>query len=558
MQRYAQMSFENPVDVIEAFDYDGLAAAFQKIEQAWQSRTLLGYIRYEAKNALLDRAFRSKLPLLYFEVHQTALPMTPAVRPCVPLTAIPSLDFATYRDALLRIKEEIAEGNTYQVNYTYDSHLWTPLAPLDLYEMLLPRQTTPYTAFIENQYESILSFSPELFFEIEGRNIRAKPMKGTASRGKNSVEDDANRIGLQDDAKNRSENVMIVDLLRNDLGKVATPGSVKVTQLFDVETHSTLHQMTSEIVAELNPSTSLWGIFKALFPCGSVTGAPKRSTMAIIDALEKGPRGVYCGAIAFLQPGRATFSVPIRILQRTHDETDYRYRVGSGIVWDSDPQEEWLETQTKTAFLQGDYQLLETIRVTDGVWLYGPEHLARMEQSATALGFPFQKPSMTGQHPDGILRLLLARDGTFTTELHPDKGIHSTRVAIALHCVASFEPLLRHKTTYRPWYTESLEKIRTGELFDELFLNERGEVTEGSRSNLFAQINGVLYTPPLACGLLNGILRQKLLDDGKCQERCLRLDDLQKAGRLFCGNSVRGLVEVQLDSINPDSTCKTK
>jgi len=549
MQRYAQMSFAKPVDVIEAFDYDGLEEAFQKIEQAWQSRTLLGYLRYEAKNALLDRAFRSKLPLLYFEVHQATLPMTPAVRPCVPLTAIPSLDFATYRDALLQIKEEIAEGNTYQVNYTYDSRLRTSLAPLDLYEMLLPRQTTPYTAFIENQYESILSFSPELFFEIEGRTIRAKPMKGTASRGKDNAEDDANRVGLQEDAKNRSENVMIVDLLRNDLGKVATPGSVKVTQLFDVETHSTLHQMTSEIVAELKPSASLWEIFKALFPCGSVTGAPKRSTMSIIDALEKGPRGVYCGAIAFLHPGRATFSVPIRILQRTREESDYRYRVGSGIVWDSDPQEEWLETQTKTAFLQGDYQLLETIRITDGIWLYGEAHLARMEQSAKALGFPFQRPSMT--HPrqsDGILRLLLARDGTFTTELHPDKGIHSTRVAIAPHGVASFEPLLRHKTTYRPWYAQSLEKIRTGELFDELFINEKGELTEGSRSNLFAQLNGVLYTPPLACGLLNGILRQKLLDEGKCQERILRLEDLQKAERLFCGNSVRGLIEVQLDA----------
>lgn len=546
MQRYANMAFESPVEVIEAFDTDGLVDAFKRIEQAWQSRTLLGYIRYEAKNALLDRAFRSKLPLLYFEVHQAALPTTPAVRPCIPLTAIPSIDFATYRDALLKIKEEIAEGNTYQVNYTYDSRLRTSLAPLDLYEMLLPRQTTPYTAFIENQYESILSFSPELFFEIEGRTIRAKPMKGTASRGKDSAEDDANRVGLQEDAKNRSENVMIVDLLRNDLGKVATPGSVKVTQLFEVETHSTLHQMTSEIVAELKESTSLWEIFKALFPCGSVTGAPKRSTMTIIDVLEKGPRGVYCGAIAFLQPGRATFSVPIRILQRTRDETDYRYRVGSGIVWDSNPQQEWLETQTKTAFLQSDYQLLETIRVADGAWLYGEEHLVRMEQSAKALGLPFQKPAITCQHPDGILRLLLARDGTFTTELHPDKGILSTRVAIAPHCVASFEPLLRHKTTYRPWYAENSDKIRAGELFDELFLNEHGEVTEGSRSNLFAQINGVLYTPPLACGLLNGILRQQLLNEGKCQERSLRLEDLQKAEHLFCGNSVRGLVEVQL------------
>jgi para-aminobenzoate synthetase/4-amino-4-deoxychorismate lyase len=334
--------------------------------------------------------------------------------------------------------------------------------------------------------------------------------------------------------------------LRNDLGRVATPGSVKVTQLFEVETHSTLHQMTSEIVAELKESASLWEIFKALFPCGSVTGAPKRSTMAIIDALEKGPRGVYCGAIAFLQPGRATFSVPIRILQRTREEADYRYRVGSGIVWDSNPKEEWLETQTKTAFLQGDYQLLETIRVKDGLWLYGEEHLARMEASAKALGFSFPAQVTQTRHPDTILRLLLSREGVITEELHPDTGIASTRVAFSQQRVSSTELFLRHKTTYRPWYAQSLEKIRKGELFDELFLNERCEVTEGSRSNLFALINGVLYTPPLACGLLNGILRQKLFDEGKCQERILRPEDLLHAERLFCGNSVRGLIEVQL------------
>ncbi len=545
MQLYANRSFGSPVSVIEAFDAEGLADAFSRIEQAWKTSVLLGYIRYEARNALRNPSFRSELPLLYFEVHDTVRPYVPSPRPEVPLTVVPSVDFATYRAALQRIKKEIADGNTYQVNYTYDCRVRTPLPPFELFEMLLPRQTTPYATFIENRYESLLSFSPELFFEIEGRTIRTLPMKGTAPRGKDPAEDESNRRFLRSDLKNRAENVMIVDLLRNDLGQLAVPGSVKAEKLFEVETHKTLHQMTSEVTAELRDDVSLRDVFTALFPCGSVTGAPKRSTMALIDSLEKGARGIYCGAIGFLEPGRATFSVPIRILQRTRDEADYRYRVGSGVVWDSDPQEEWLETQTKTAFLHGEWQILETLRVKDGVCLDGPDHLARMEQSAKALGFAFRRPSLAG-HPDGILRLLLARDGTLTAEHHPYDEIRSVRVRIADVRTASFDPMLRHKTTYRPWYAAALEKIRRGEVFDEIFLNENGEIAEGARSNVFVRLEGVLYTPPLACGLLNGILRQKLLDEGRCRERRLFPADLRAAERIFCGNSVRGLVEVTL------------
>ncbi len=234
MQRYANMTFENPASVIEAFDYQGLMDAFKRIEQCRATHYLLGYIRYEAKNALLDPKFHSDLPLLYLEAHTTFTPYVPAPRPDIPLTVTPSIDFTDYDRALARIKEEIANGNTYQVNYTYDCHIQTALAPLELYEMLRPHQTTPYTAFIENRYESILSFSPELFFELDGATIRAKPMKGTAKRGKDTAEDETNRQLLQGDAKNRSENVMIVDLLRNDLGKVAVPGSVTVKNLFEV------------------------------------------------------------------------------------------------------------------------------------------------------------------------------------------------------------------------------------------------------------------------------------------------------------------------------------
>ncbi len=313
--------------------------------------------------------------------------------------------------------------------------------------------------------------------------------------------------------------------------------------------------MTSEIVATLKDNTSLWEIFLALFPCGSVTGAPKRSTMQIIDSLERGPRGVYCGAIAFLQPGHATFSVPIRILQRTRNEKAYRYRVGSGIVWDSDIQEEWLETQTKTAFLQGDFQLLETIRVRDGFMLYGADHLARMEVSARALGFTYPPSSLpVVPQSDAILRLLLSRDGTLTTETHPYDDIKSTYIQLATTRTTSFAPMLQHKTTYRPWYLPTLEKIRQGLVFDEIFVNEHGALTEGARSNLFLQLKGVLYTPPLSCGLLNGILRQKMLAEGQCVERILSLDDLHHAEHIFCGNSVRGLIKCQLlTPVHPSS-----
>ena len=550
MQRYANRAFENPAEVIEAFDYPGLVEAFQKIEHYRATHDLLGYIRYEAKQTLLDHGFHADLPLLYFEAYSTSSAYVPTPRPDIPLTVTPAIGFTDYERALSRIKEAIADGNTYQVNFTYDCHIQTPLAPLELYEMLRPHQTTPYTAFIENRYESILSFSPELFFELEGTTIRAKPMKGTAKRGKDTAEDETNRQFLQGDEKNRAENVMIVDLLRNDLGKVAIPGSVTVKNLFEVETHKTVHQMTSEIVATLKEQTALWDIFIALFPCGSVTGAPKRSTMQIIDALERGPRGVYCGAIGFLEPGHATFSVPIRILQRTRDETTYRYRVGSGIVWDSDIREEWLETQTKTAFLHGDFHILETIRIQDGALLYGPGHFARMEESAKALGFTYQQPSLSNlPQSDAILRLLLARDGTLTTEAHPYDAVKSTRIQIAATRTTSFDPMLRHKTTYRPWYTATLEKIRQGLVFDEIFVNEEGALTEGARSNLFLQLKGILYTPPLSCGLLNGILRQKMLDEGTCVERRLSLEDLHNAERIFCGNSVRGLVEVQLNEL---------
>lgn len=353
MQIFAGKEFENPIEIIEAFDNESFKRAFSQIEilRKRPNHFLLGYIRYEAKDVFLGKEIKSDLPLLYFEVYKNAqIQRCKDSKKNFVLKPEPDICYKTYEHALKQIKEEISEGNTYQVNYTYDYKIETEMDGFDLYNAILPNQKTPYNAYIKNRYEEILSFSPELFFDLEGNKIRTKPMKGTIKRGKNEKEDNTNIKFLKNDTKNRSENVMIVDLLRNDLGKIAKTGTVKVDKLFEVETHKTVHQMTSEISAELENDITLYKIFNAIYPCGSVTGVPKINTMEIIEKIEVGKRGVYCGAIGLITPEKTVFSVPIRTLQGVNGT--YTCRVGGAIVWDSTPEDEWEETLTKIRFLE--------------------------------------------------------------------------------------------------------------------------------------------------------------------------------------------------------------
>ena len=545
---YCDQLYQNPVQTLVAFDDVEVKEVFDRIEELRHQYILIGYVRYEAKDVWLGKPVKSDLPLVYMQVFQHGENYVPNEPMEIDLEPVPAISYHRYHQDLSKIKSRLHCGDTYQVNYTYDSFVYTNHSAREVYESILPFQKTPYNAFFSNEYEEILSFSPELFFEWEGQKIRTKPMKGTIKRSADAQEDAALKLWLSKDEKNRSENVMIVDLLRNDLGRIAVPNSVQVTELFGVETHPTLHQMTSEIVATVSRDTGLFDLFTALYPCGSITGAPKVSTMDIIEEIEFGPRGVYCGAIAYMTPKKSTFSVPIRILQRAKNEEAYRYRVGGGIVWDSDIASEWFETQVKTRLLKNHARLVETLLVKDGVAVEAQAHWQRMKSSADILGYRWND-DIECLYPtqDGMWRVLLSKSGRVEQEYIAMHPASTNVVRISYEPVFSSEIALRHKTTYRPWYQAAMVKIKQGEVYDELFVNERGEITEGARTNIFAEIDGVLYTPPVSCGLLPGVLRKSLLESGSCQERILTLDDLNRATNLFCGNSVRGLVPVVLE-----------
>lgn len=550
--------FTNSVKVIKAFNTSELISAFEQIEQLKNEFFLVGYLRYEAFNC-----DNSDLPLLYFEVFKDYkeykcknLPFSPKI------VTKPLVSFTEYSNAIRQIKDEIANGNTYEVNYTYDFEVEYDGEEFELFEYLLQKQKTPYNFYMKNDYGTVLSFSPELFFTLKDNHIVTKPMKGTVKRGQSRAEDEKLIEFLKNDEKNRAENVMIVDLLRNDLGRIAKTGSVKVSKLFEIETHKTLHQMTSQIEADLKDNVKLYDIFKAIFPCGSITGAPKISTMRIIDKVEKGSRGIYCGAIGVISPSETIFSVPIRILQKHNSfpsptgeglrvgANTFTYRVGGAIVWDSDIQDEWEETLTKTKFLNENFQLVETIKVENGKMLFADEHFERMKKSADYFGFKFEKQNISpllgrGIKGEGsfIFRILLDKDETITTEYKPLTLSKTNKIRISPITINSQNEFMYHKTTYRPWFYDSYQKISAGEIYDEIFFNEKGELTEGARSNIILQIGGKLYTPPVFCGLLDGIYKRQMKD---VTEKILYKSDLLNAEKIFCVNSVRGMVEVHL------------
>lgn len=550
-QIYAGKIFKHPHAIISAYDNKTFLKAFDEIEKYSQTHFLIGYISYAAKDIFLNKAIQSKTPLLYFEVFTQYAEYQPkTIHKDIFLFPKSLISYSQYKAAFQKIKQHIACGNTYEVNYTYACDVAYAGDILSLYEKLLPLQTTPYNAFIQNDYEEILSFSPELFFIKKGNRILTKPMKGTLPRKSIQSEDEKQIDILKNDIKNRAENVMIVDLLRNDLNKIAVTGSVKVTKLFEVETHKTLHQMTSEIEAELPPGTTHFDSMKAIFPCGSITGAPKIKTMEIIDELETTPRNIYCGAIGYISPEESIFSVPIRILQRNKTHQHFRYHTGGAIVWDSKCRDEWEETLIKTRFISvqnPDFGLIETIKVENMNLVFGNEHLCRLKQSANKLGFIFNPELKKLQaKQNGILRISLSKNGTYEVSYRPMEAHLSTHISISPISVNSKHPLVNHKTSYRPQFENSMLKIKNGELFDELFLNEKGELTEGARSNIILEIGNQCFTPKLESGLLNGIYRQKLLREKKCIEKILYVSDIEKANNIYCINSVRGITKVTL------------
>jgi len=463
----------------------------------------------------------------------------------------PAESFEEYRGDINRIRDYIAAGDCYQVNHTFPLQGDFKGDLQELYHQIGAAQRAQFCAYLDTGRFTILSASPELFFSLKNGVITTRPMKGTARRGRWAGEDLAAIEQLRGSPKERGENLMIVDLLRNDLGIVAEVGSVTVESLFEVETYPTVHQMTSTISAKLRSGTSLTDIIQALFPCGSVTGAPKRRSMEIIAELENAPRGIYCGAIGCVAPGgEALFSVAIRTLLFDEQTNSLTMGVGSAVTWDSEALAEYSECLGKGAFVNrqdNDFRLVESLRLENGSYTLLDRHVARLAASAGYFGFHcFQREisqallNHAAQTP-GLckVRLLLAADGGLeisSETLHDCATL--LHIAVSTVKVDSGDIMRYHKTTRR----EQLDSARSlrPDCDEVLLLNEHGQLTEGSYHTLVVKLDGQLVTPPLACGLLPGVLRGELLELGKITEQTLYPADLKRGEELWVINSVRG------------------
>jgi len=461
----------------------------------------------------------------------------------------PRVDRDEYDRAVARIRELIAAGDTYQVNYSFPLTTSFSGDAYELYRNLCLTQGAPYSAFLDLGRFKVLCLSPELFFARHGNHVITKPMKGTVKRGRWLEEDREMAQWLSTSSKDRAENVMIVDLLRNDLGKVAVPGSVRVSSLFDLERFETVWQMTSTVEATLTEGTSLVDLMTALFPCGSVTGAPKIRTMQIIRELERFPRGAYTGTIGFLKPGGdCIFNVAIRTVVIDTETNVATFGVGGGVTIDSTAEREYEECLVKSRFLHAspvEFQLFESILLEGGKYFLLSRHLERLRNSATYFGFSFPAREISSvldqiaaRNAPGAfkVRLVLWKDGQIETQISLIEHADSiNNIALATHPVDSSDRFLYHKTTLRDYYSE-----------DVIFFNERDEVTESRIANVVVSIDGQLFTPPVSSGLLPGTFRAELLAQGKIKERVITVEELMRAREFFLINSVRKWVNADL------------
>ncbi|MGQ9499967.1 MAG: aminodeoxychorismate synthase component I [Dissulfurimicrobium sp.] len=585
--------FQRPLKIITAYSLEDVEGLYNQIEEAI-SRGLyiagwwcyeLGYAMEPRLRRLLD-VKRPDLPLAWLGVFDAPLifehGMDDGPYICYPGAEsgfkINDLEIDTAKDAYVlavsRIKEFIAAGHTYQVNYTVRGRFDFNGDPVGLYLALRARQATPYSAFIRAGKTSVLSFSPELFLRRDECDILMRPMKGTAKRGKTVQEDIEIANWLKADAKNRAENVMIVDLIRNDLGRISGSRDVRVDDFLRIERYETLFQMTSTVRSTI-PQTTPWSeIFQALFPSGSVTGAPKLRTMEIISELETSPRGIYTGAIGFISPGgKAVLNVAIRTVVLNGGKGEIG--IGSGITMDSNPAAEYDECLLKSKFLINclgktckamqqappvDFSLVETMRLDDKGYALLERHLERLLTSAHYFSFrcdivaikdrlfELVKDIGVGEDTHYKVRLLLERSGDFSIDYSRiELASGRAKVALSEISVDSSDIFLYHKTTFRPIYEMEHERASAKGLFDYIFINERGELTEGTITNIFLETDDGLFTPPVSCGLLNGTLRMELVESGKVAEKIMYPFDLMYARAIYAGNSVRGLVRVALE-----------
>lgn len=578
--------FTAPERLITARSIDDIIPAFDAIEAALAGgKYIAGYFAYELGLALepslqpLLKSPQTLLKLGVFSAPNDAPPADNLYRhKALSIPLKPDWSQSAYTKRFARLKDYITRGHCYQSNLTFAlrGHIQASpdgISAEDIFAAFRQNQPGRYGALLKLGGPEIISFSPELFFERQGQSMRMRPMKGTRPRSQMGGAADDARIAqaMRAEPKSQAENLMIVDLLRNDLSRLAVAGSVKVPELFTLETYPTLHQMTSQVTADLQQDLSWLEIFKGLFPCGSVTGAPKIRAMEIIHELESGPRGPYCGAIGYIAPDNsACFNVAIRTA--IFDQGKLRYNVGSGVVFDSDGIDEYQECLLKSNMLrQEDEHVFETFRRSaDGEFIRLGAHLARLKSACQSLGWDYPNDAIdaalakaaltdTGQALRIRVQVGRSKSGRSYARLNHMPFIDNSAplsVAISKYALTPLRQKAEIKTSRRQFYDGERARIKAqvkalgGAVDEVIFLGEDGHICEGSYSSVYAQIDGQLYTPPLSQNILPSILRAELIETGQAHARQLTRDDLSRADQIYCGNSLRGLVPACLISHN--------
>ena len=556
-------TFTQPIKELKTRDLSEVADLLAQVESYQeQGYYVVGYVSYEAAPAFEEKLAVHNLPLLgeyllYFTVHDrvetSPIPLT-YEEVDLPSKWREQTSAEDYEKAISQIHHHLRQGDTYQVNYTVQLKQDLSANPFAIYNRMVVEQEAGYNAYVEHDEMAVISMSPELFFEQNDRELTTRPMKGTTKRGLTDQEDLAQASWLEQDSKNRSENMMIVDLLRNDMNRISEVGSEHVERLCQVEQYSTVWQMTSTIKSQLRLDVDLVAIFRSLFPCGSITGAPKIATMEIIKDLEPQPRGVYCGTIGLLLPnGRRIFNVAIRTIQLYQEKAIYG--VGGGITWDSTWESEYREVHQKAAVLyrkQACFKLITTGKISQKQLQFEDQHLERLIKASRFFAYPFDPEELRQKieeecqacdsYQDYRLRITISKSGEIElsrqilTPLSPS----FCKAKLCLQEVDLNQAFTYFKTTHRP-------HLRLGEQ-EKIYHNKSRELLETSIGNLVLKINGKLYTPPISQEILPGIYRQHLLETGQVEEKVLTVPDLDQAEAVYGCNAVRGLYELEVNS----------
>ena len=558
--------FNNPEQIYSVHELAAVLDTLREIEQRGRQRQLYaaGFISYEAAAAfdpVLTTHPPDDFPLLWFGLYRE--PATVALPAPAPLQgAEPAwqaeVTGPAYNAAIQRIKHYIREGDTYQVNYSYRLRSKDRFDPWAFFTRMVRSQGSGFSAYVDSGDWAVCSASPELFFQLHGNTLESRPMKGTRERAPDCGRDQANREWLTASEKDRAENLMILDMVRNDMGRIAGTGSVRTHDIFSIEKYPTVWQMTSSVTAETD--AAITDIFQALFPAASITGAPKARTMQIITELEGSPRRLYTGTVGYFGPGReAQFNVAIRSVVVDRRDGSAEYGTGGGIVWDSSNSAEFEEAQIKARVLTHqtpEFSLLETLLWTaDAGYFLLEAHLQRLAASADYFSRPIdieairaQLLAFAGELRDTPhrVRLLLAAHGEpqlSAVRVSPSRGDY--RLTLARDPVnAATDVFLYHKTSHREQYQQALAAAPG---FDDVLLwNRNGEITESCIANVVVEMDGKKYTPPVSCGLLAGVYRGHLLAQGEIQEKVITVEDASRAERLFLINSVRGMWRARL------------